>query len=123
MSSRNRTVLDLPSLSALGALSRLPALSVLSSIPALLAASALFAAPAFGQGPGREGGRPARAGAAEAFADRMMASDLNKDGKLSLDEMDAQYGRTMMDRADANGDGIVDPLDVGFVLARFGQCP
>ena len=25
--------------------------------------------------------------------------------------------------ADANGDGTVDPLDSGFVLARFGECP
>jgi len=24
---------------------------------------------------------------------------------------------------DANGDGVVDPLDSGFVLARFGECP
>ena len=27
------------------------------------------------------------------------------------------------DAADANADGAVDPLDVGFVLARFGDCP
>ena len=27
------------------------------------------------------------------------------------------------DPADQNGDGLVDPLDVGFVLARFGECP
>jgi len=26
------------------------------------------------------------------------------------------------DAADQNGDGLVDPLDVGFVLARFGTC-
>ncbi|MCH7703456.1 MAG: hypothetical protein IID37_17405 [Planctomycetes bacterium] len=25
--------------------------------------------------------------------------------------------------ADMNGDGLVDPLDVGFILARFGPCP
>ena len=24
---------------------------------------------------------------------------------------------------DANGDGLVVPLDLGFVLARFGPCP
>ena len=28
----------------------------------------------------------------------------------------------MLDSADANGDGEVDPLDSGFVLARFGDC-
>jgi len=26
------------------------------------------------------------------------------------------------DAADANGNGIVDPLDVGYVLSRFGKC-
>ena len=26
------------------------------------------------------------------------------------------------DAADMNGDGLVDPLDVGFILARFGAC-
>jgi hypothetical protein len=100
--SRTKTshaVLALPDLSALTAL---PAL-----LPALLAASALLAAPALGQGPGREGGPPARPGAAEGFADRLMASDANKDGKLTLDEMDPQYGKTIMDRADANGDGFL----------------
>lgn len=107
MSSRNRTVLDLPGLSALSVLSNIPALSAMSSLPALLAASALFASPAFGQGPGREGDRPARPGVAEAFADRQMASDLNGDGKLSLDEMDARSGPGIMNRADTNKDGFV----------------
>lgn len=27
------------------------------------------------------------------------------------------------DVADLNGDGLVDPLDTGFVLARSGECP
>lgn len=107
MSSRNRTILDLPALPALSALSDLSALSALLSLPALLAASALFAAPAFGQGPGREGGREARPGAAEAFAERMMTRDVNRDGKLTIEEMDPLNGKTIMDRADTNKDGFL----------------
>lgn len=120
MSSRNRTVLDLPGLSALAALSDLPSLAAVSSFPALLAASALFAAPVFGQGLGSERGGSPRPGAAEAFADRMMTSDANKDGKLSLEEMDAQYGQSLMDRADANKDGLLtrDEL-IGLINARI----
>ncbi len=32
-------------------------------------------------------------------------------------------GDPYCDAADQNGDGIVDPLDSGLILARLGDCP
>ena len=37
----------------------------------------------------------------------MMARDVNRDGKLTIEEMDPLNGKTIMDRADANGDGFL----------------
>ena len=39
------------------------------------------------------------------------------------EEVGVGTGDAECDAADVNGDGKVDPLDAGYVLARFGTCP
>lgn len=58
--------------------------------------------------------------------DECAISDVDQDGDVDCD--DWQYFREAFDGAaycdgDVNGDGNVDPLDAGAVLARFGQDP
>jgi hypothetical protein len=54
--------------------------------------------------------------------------DANLDGVVDpLDSgfvrCDVGSGDVNCDAADVNGDGAVDPLDAGYVLSRFGDCP
>ena len=54
----------------------------------------------------------------------MCSSDLLDSGfVLARLGCEVGVGNPNCDSADQNGDGLVDPLDVGFVLARFGPCP
>ncbi|MCH7701542.1 MAG: hypothetical protein IID37_07625 [Planctomycetes bacterium] len=57
--------------------------------------------------------------------------DLNGDGAADLAAANVNSGNVsillnlcrLACEGDANGDGAVDPLDSGYVLARFGDCP
>ena len=58
--------------------------------------------------------------AGQTYLIRVTAWSFNEgDFVLTLSGPDCDTGSC---EGDANGDGVVDPLDLGFVLARFG-CP
>ena len=54
-----------------------------------------------------------------SFADRMMAYDTNKDGKVSKDELPERMQR-IMDNADTDKDGSLSKAEIDALGARFG---
>ncbi|MFT5130630.1 MAG: Ca2+-binding EF-hand superfamily protein [Rhodothermales bacterium] len=72
---------------------------------------------------GRDGGDQARGGDAgrggDSFKDRMMNLDANKDGKLAGDEIPEQMRERMLERADSNGDGVLDAEELEKMAASF----
>ena len=74
--------------------------------------------PGEGGRPG-QGGRPTGAGSrGGSFAERLLAYDKNKDGKISKDES-PEFLKQRFDQLDSNKDGSIDKKEIEALAARF----
>jgi Ca2+-binding EF-hand superfamily protein len=76
-----------------------------------------------GGGPGgdqvRRGGTAGDAAGGGSFKERMMNLDANKDGKLAGDEIPERMRERMLERADSNGDGVLDAQELDKMAESF----
>ena len=70
-------------------------------------------------GPGLGGGR-GFGGNPQAFVDRMLENDKDKDGKVTRDELPERWQR-MLEFADQNNDGALDKSELEAMSQRFGR--
>lgn len=86
-----------------------------TGLSTLLAATSVNAQPPRGErGPGGNGG----GGSVEAAVNRLMAFDSNGDGKLAKEEVTDARLQPLLQRADANQDGIVSKDELSTLLTK-----